>query len=446
MGKACIAFQMERAEDAMKHLFSKARIVARYGDRFEGNWLHTWDEGERILYHCETCGGYFMLQSSEFHGREDDYYLDYFPVTGPKEAEELNRRWDGWQIEDKFPGRFLAQDNFGFPHWLEGVERGENLNMGLKKSVEVTESKEPELATVPDETLMCDIISSANPPIGDQHDAWKWAIGRLLYYKGKKCNDELLLMFHLNVLKLFDEYQKQPDEYFDAVGHNVPVLVTCFQLLQQHQNQRAKEYADPYLDYLEKHEELFCDGHLELDSDAEKAMYYEVYGERPEPKIRDDGIVMFLILYNQITKGILLQYKSDYEKKWLFTEKWMTRGLKLNPCCASLWIQLANNRTSSKGEEYDTAIQNALKFALAKEELSECYISLAMDKIEDDPKLAAALCVLAESYRAGFNAPRFVLSKKGVGFPSEESAVLAVKNSGIQIGLSKTAMKALGEN
>lgn len=120
MGKACIAFQMENAVDAWKHLYKKSREVVNYGDRFESNWLHTWDEGERILYHCETCGGYYLLQTSEFHGRQDAFYSDYFPVTGPEEAEELNRRWDGWQIETEFPGRFLAQDDWHMPHWLEG--------------------------------------------------------------------------------------------------------------------------------------------------------------------------------------------------------------------------------------------------------------------------------------------------------------------------------------
>ena len=174
---------------------------------------------------------------------------------------------------------------------------------------------------VPDDALMHDILSSASPPLGNQHDAWNWAIGRLRYYKDQKCTDSLLLKFQLNVLKLFDEYQKHPDEYVDAVGHNVPILVTCYQLLQQQQNQRAKAYADPYLNTLEQHEELFCDGHLELSSDAERAMYFEVYGERPEPRLRDDGIVMFLLLYNQITKGIPMQYKSELEEKQRFTEK-----------------------------------------------------------------------------------------------------------------------------
>lgn len=122
----------------------------------------------------------------------------------------------------------------------------------------------------------------------------------------------------------------------------------------------------------------------------------------------------------------------------------MNRGLKLNPCSARLWIQLAKNRTGSKDASFDTAIRNALKYALTEEELSECYISLAMSKLEDEPDLAAALCVLAESYGAGFNAARFVLSKKGVDFPTAACAAKAAEASGIQVGLSEIAMKALG--
>ena len=34
--------------------------------------------------------------------------------------EELNRRWDGWEIEDEFPGRYLVQDNNFAPHWAWG--------------------------------------------------------------------------------------------------------------------------------------------------------------------------------------------------------------------------------------------------------------------------------------------------------------------------------------
>lgn len=119
MGKACVAFQMDSVIEAQRHLFRGSRIVMRYGDRFEGNWLHAWDQGERILYQCQTCGGYYLMQSSEFYGQEDSCSCDYFPVKGPEEAESLNRRWDGWQIERSFPERYLVQDWDGIPQWKQ---------------------------------------------------------------------------------------------------------------------------------------------------------------------------------------------------------------------------------------------------------------------------------------------------------------------------------------
>ena len=119
MGKPCIAFSMENAMDAWKHLRGNMAIVVNYGDEFEGKTLHTWDAGERVLCRCNLCGGYVLWQDSEFHSftDHDSYYTNVFPVSGEEEAEELNRKWDGWEIEDEFPGRYLIQDNNYEPHW-----------------------------------------------------------------------------------------------------------------------------------------------------------------------------------------------------------------------------------------------------------------------------------------------------------------------------------------
>lgn len=125
MSKPCISFSMEDAIEAWRHLRQGMEPMIRYGDRFEGKDLHTWDAGERILGRCNICGGFVLWQGSEFHGAEDDdsYYSDFFPVTGSEEAEAINRRWDGWEIEDYFPERYLVQDNNNAPHWTWGLKR-----------------------------------------------------------------------------------------------------------------------------------------------------------------------------------------------------------------------------------------------------------------------------------------------------------------------------------
>ena len=122
MGKPCIAFSMENAIDAWNHIRGNMEIVVNYGDEFEGKFLHTWDAGGRELCRCSLCGGYVLWQNSEFHSTmsDDSYYTNVFPVSGQEEAEEFNRRWDGWEIEDQFPGRYLIQDDNMPPHWSRG--------------------------------------------------------------------------------------------------------------------------------------------------------------------------------------------------------------------------------------------------------------------------------------------------------------------------------------
>ena len=112
----CIAFDMKSAFDAWDHM--KLETVENYGGRAYGHYLHTWDDGERILARCKNCGGYILIQSSEYHGMEDDdYYGDYFPVDSPEEADELNRKYDGWEIETEFPYRYLMTQNLCVIYW-----------------------------------------------------------------------------------------------------------------------------------------------------------------------------------------------------------------------------------------------------------------------------------------------------------------------------------------
>lgn len=111
----CIGLKMKDVLDAWNHM--NCEVIKDYGSYAYGHYLHTFDEGKRILVKCRNCGGYILIQSSEFHGMEDDdYYTDYFPADSPEQAEELNRMYDGFEIERKFRGRYLMRTNL-YLHW-----------------------------------------------------------------------------------------------------------------------------------------------------------------------------------------------------------------------------------------------------------------------------------------------------------------------------------------
>ena len=106
----CVGFLTENAAEAWEHI-GDYEVVERYGDMCGDIVLHTWDDGERFLGKCRRCGGYILIQKSEYHAFDDDIYVDYFPVSGPEEAHELNRRYSGYMIENSFPGRYLMRTN-----------------------------------------------------------------------------------------------------------------------------------------------------------------------------------------------------------------------------------------------------------------------------------------------------------------------------------------------
>jgi hypothetical protein len=67
--------------------------------------------------HCEgfdlgTAKGLVLVQQSEFHGYEhDDYYTDYFPVDSEEEAEQLNERYGGFDLEMSWKGKRVFLNN-----------------------------------------------------------------------------------------------------------------------------------------------------------------------------------------------------------------------------------------------------------------------------------------------------------------------------------------------
>ena len=122
----CIGFSMDDPKEALAHI--DRVLVKDYGTQCGKNLLFTWDDGYRALLRCKNCGGYILLQKSEFHGSESDsYYTDFFPVSGAREARLLNETYDGFEIEKSFPKRWMNAD--GEPFWVEprdkGTEKGE---------------------------------------------------------------------------------------------------------------------------------------------------------------------------------------------------------------------------------------------------------------------------------------------------------------------------------
>lgn len=105
----CVGFEMQDVKAAFDHFYGKWDWIESYGDSAYGHYLHTWDDGERALLRCRKCGGYILLQKSEYHGFSDDdsYYRDYFPVDSPEEVDEINRKYDGSSIETEFPKRYI---------------------------------------------------------------------------------------------------------------------------------------------------------------------------------------------------------------------------------------------------------------------------------------------------------------------------------------------------
>lgn len=100
----CLAFEMEDLRAAWKHI--DLELVEDYGDYAYGHDLHCFDDGKRELNRCKTCGGYVLVQKSEYHSfsdGNDDYYTDYYPVEDAGEADKINREYDGENIRDAFP-------------------------------------------------------------------------------------------------------------------------------------------------------------------------------------------------------------------------------------------------------------------------------------------------------------------------------------------------------
>ena len=107
----CVAFNMKDAKEALRHIRNNWEFIEDYGDEKYGHFLFTCDDGKRILGKCKKCDQLFLLQKSEYHdfsGGDDSYYSDYFAVSSVKEADELNRQYNGDRIEFDYDKKWLC--------------------------------------------------------------------------------------------------------------------------------------------------------------------------------------------------------------------------------------------------------------------------------------------------------------------------------------------------
>ena len=109
---SCKGFDLPTAKEAYEHFHGNLTMICDYGDKCNGHYLHTWDDGKRLLCRCDACGGLVLVQESEYHGDEcDDYYTDYFPVASPQQAELLNEEYGGFQLEQEWKDKAVFSTN-----------------------------------------------------------------------------------------------------------------------------------------------------------------------------------------------------------------------------------------------------------------------------------------------------------------------------------------------
>ncbi len=321
-----------------------------------------------------------------------------------------------------------------------GKARRERTDREIGLPQEAVEPLDPGLEAA----LKRDVASTMYAPVGDAGEAWNWVMERLRFYRDSGVQNLYLLRLQINVVEnLFGAFSAHVNQYLDAVGSNTPIMLVCNRRLQQGNPAEAQRVAAPYLQYLDEHPELFEDGHLELTDEAELALYEAVHGKIPEGRLRPDGIVLFLLLNEQIRRSLPLTSPEEMDRRCADTERRMQAAAKLSPCDARIWLELARSRQSSDTPAFRSTVRRAMEFALEEHSLGEAYAIIAMSRLKNEPQLSSALCTMAQVYGEMAIAPRYVLNKLGVPPTPRPAAEKLVRAAGIQIGLSELARTVL---
>jgi len=124
LGTRCCLFDFENISQA--HIQMNFKMIRDFGDtayNSDGSvkhYLHTWDDGDRILVQCQNCGAFFIVQSSEYHGQEDSYYRDWYQVEDEQRAIVINNMLGGWDLENKYNAPWIKATNEVFA-WNRGT-------------------------------------------------------------------------------------------------------------------------------------------------------------------------------------------------------------------------------------------------------------------------------------------------------------------------------------
>lgn len=114
-GYPCKGFELEDPYEAWETHMQGLEIIENYGDECAGHALSIGDEGGRFLARCCRCGGYLLVQRSDVGFSDEDLIcMDFYPVSSPGEAHELNEKYDGFDIELNFGKRYLRSTNLQF--------------------------------------------------------------------------------------------------------------------------------------------------------------------------------------------------------------------------------------------------------------------------------------------------------------------------------------------
>jgi len=103
----CCIFAEKSAKTAYKNF--SPEYLEFYGSECNGHSLHTWDHGERMLARCKNCGKLLLIQQSEYISPywEETEYFDIYPVRSEAEAQELNEKYNGFELESHSGRRAL---------------------------------------------------------------------------------------------------------------------------------------------------------------------------------------------------------------------------------------------------------------------------------------------------------------------------------------------------
>ena len=117
--KRCCLFSYNTAEEAMAQKpFKRIEVFGNKQLNPDGtvkHWLHSGENGERMLVKCKKCGALFLWQSSYMTWRNDTVYHELIlPVENRETALEYNEKYNGWFLESNYCGLYIWETSKGW--------------------------------------------------------------------------------------------------------------------------------------------------------------------------------------------------------------------------------------------------------------------------------------------------------------------------------------------